>query len=204
MATQLLVGPQTASDNSTVTARGTKDGALVFGQLHTRYFEQTVRKNVFVASATITAATIYTGANVGGPFIWNNTNSINVAILGIGCAITTASGATGAIGFTGNNGQTAAPTATSAIGTRSSGLIGAATSQSTPYSFASATNVGSFFFPVFSIETGATSTIPASMAWVDIGGLIICPPNAWIAVAASATLTSSVLQIGIMYEEVAA
>lgn len=200
---QITVGPQVDSDGTVVTARAGKSGEAIAQFLHGRYYEQAYRKNIFAATGIVTAPVIYTtAAGTGGPLIWNGATAVNVVILAVSLAITTASAVAGSIGITGNNNQTVIPGSTTIIDSLTSGIIGAASPQSHAYRIGTPATAGAFFLPLISVETGANSTVPAFLALVDIGGSIICPPNSWVSVAASATLTSAVCQIGLIYEEV--
>jgi hypothetical protein len=61
---------------------------------------------------------------------------------------------------------------------------------------------GSWFQPVYSVGTGAVTTDIQDLTWTDLHGSIIVPPGSWAAVAASATLTSAVVSIGLIWAEV--
>lgn len=197
-------GPVVQSDGAAdQPLRQSRLGSLVVASGHGRYFEQASRKNLFRAHAIVTAPVIFTtAAGTGGPLLWNGSSSVNAVILGLGFSITTASGAAGAIGLTGNIGQTSAPSSTTAIDSSGNGYITGPSPACTVYRVGTPTNAGGFFLPVGHVQTGAltvTNTVPL---WVDLGGVLIVPPNTWCSVAASATLTSAVMQITMMWEEV--
>src|SRR5271170_8113692 len=100
---------------------------LSTGNAGSSYFEYAYRAETFCAYATVTAPVIYsTAAGTGGPLLWNGTSNRNAIILGITCALTAVSTAAAALGLTGNSGQTAAPTSTSAITTVANMRIGGA------------------------------------------------------------------------------
>jgi hypothetical protein len=199
------VGPQLVADG--VTTQPYRQGRLaevIVSELNGRYYEQASRGRLFTAHAIVTAPVIYTtAAGTGGPLVWNPPNSgVNVSILAVSCPITVVTTVAAALGLTGNTGQTSAPTATTAIDSRSSGLIGGQASASTPYRVGTPVNAGGFFLPFAQLHTGALTVDNDSAAFVDIGGAIVCPPGAWVSIAASATATTTVAQLGMVYAEI--
>lgn len=198
------VGPQTVSDGSEQALRQGKSAELVVTELHGRYYEQAYRGNLFVAQAIVTAPTIYTtAAGTGGPLIWNPpTSGVNVALVAMSLGITVVSTVAAAIGITGNVGQTVAPTSTTAIDGNFNALLGTSTAKSRAYRVGTPTNAGGFLLPVGDLHTGALTTDAGSVKWIDLGGVILVPPGGWAAVATSATATTTVAQIGLVYEEI--
>lgn len=198
-----IVGQQTYSGAGESTLRLDALGDTVVSELHGKYYLQSKNKNLFLATAIVTAPVIFsTAAGTGGPLIWNGSADKNVVILAMTAAVTTASTVAGGLGLTGNTGQVSAPTSTTAIDSRSNCFIGGAASVSTPYRVGTPVNAGGFFFPVYEVGTGALTVATNAPDWVEIGGAIVCPPNGWVSVAGSATLTTAVIQIGLIYEEV--
>jgi hypothetical protein len=181
-----------------------RSGEQIFGELHGRYYEQTVRGKLFLAQAIVTAPVIYTtAAGTGGPLLWNPPSSgVNAVILAVSFGITTVTTVAAALGITGNTGQTAAPGSTTAIDGRSSGLIGAANSACTPYRIGTPTNAGAFLLPFGALHTGALTVDNGATGFVDIGGMVIVPPGSWASIAASATASTTVGTFGMLYEEV--
>lgn len=197
------VGPVTASDGAAPAFRQGRSGEAVVSDLNGRYYEHAVRGNLFMAHAIVTAPVIYTtAAGTGGPLLWNGTSNKNAVILAVGIGITVVTTVAAAIGLTGNTGQTSAPGSTTAIDSRTSGLIGGAASACTPYRIGTPTNAGGFFFPLSHLHTGALTVDNVGMGWIDIGGAIVVPPNAWVSIAASATASTTVAQFGLMWAEV--
>lgn len=198
------VGPQVLGDGVNSALRAGRSAELVVTELHGRYYEQSKRGNLFVAHAIVTAPVIYsTAANTGGPLIWNPPSSgVDVVLLGFSFGVTVVTTVAAALGITGNTGQTAAPGSTTTIDSRGSGYISAATSRSTPYRIGTPTNAGGFFYPLADLHTGALTVDNRAMNTVDLGGSIICPPGCWVSVAASATATTTVAQLALVYEEV--
>jgi hypothetical protein len=198
------IGPQIAADGAIIGTRAGRLGDTIVSELNGRYYEQAARGRLFLATAIVTAPVIFsTAAGTGGPLIWNPANSgVNVSVLAITCGLTVVTTVAAALGLTGNTGQTSAPTATTAIDSRQACLIGGQASVSTPYRVGTPTNAGGFFFPLLDLHTGALTVDNLGMGWIDVGGAIVCPPGAWVSVAASATATTTVAQLGALYAEI--
>lgn len=178
--------------------------------IHSRYYEACLRGNLFVAHAIVTAPVIYTtAAGTGGPLIWNGStrtggsSGVNVNVLSIGWGITTVTTVAAALGWTGGTGQTAAPTTTTAIDGRRNLFLGGAASKATPYRIGTVTNAGDFLMPFGQLHTGALTTEPGAMNWVNVDGLCMIPPDCWGSVSVSATATTTVIQIAVVWEEIA-
>ena len=195
---------QTLAGATPTAAAGNQNETLV-SELHGRYYTQAYRGNLFVAQAIVTAPVIYsTAAGTGGPLIWNPPGSgVNVIPVACGFGVTVVTTVAAALGLTGNTGQTLAPSSATAIDGRSSAVIGSATSKSTPYRIGTVTNAGGFLLPFADLHTGALTVDTGTLKWVDLGGVLICPPGSWMSVATSATATTTVAQIALVYEEVA-
>lgn len=160
-------------------------------------------KRVYCATAIVTAPVIFsTAAATGGPLLWNGSTDTLARILKIGFAVTTASTVAGALGLTGAGGQTAAPSSTTAIDSTANLYIGAPKSKITPYRIGTPTNPGTFLLPFAQITTGALTVSRDSMNWIDINRLVTVAPNGWVSCAGSATLSTAVIQIGIVWEEI--
>lgn len=167
------------------------------------YGDASLNKRLFVAHASVTAPTIYsTAAATGGPLLWNSTQSVLGRILKVGFAVTTASTVTGALGLTGATGQAAAPSSTTAIENTGNCYVGGPKSGITPYRLGTVTNAGTFFMPFAQITTGAITASRDAMTWIDINRIVTIPPGGWLSVAGSATLSTAVIQIGIVWEEI--
>jgi hypothetical protein len=201
MIAQGQAGPQIFADGSVGNLRTGRLGDLVVSELQGRYAEQATRGNIFMAHAIVTAPVIYTtAAATGGPLLWNG-GTKNVQILAVGIGITVVTTVAAAIGLTGNTGQTSAPTSTTAIDSRACTLIGGAASGATPYRIGTVANAGNFFFPLLDLHTGALTVDNKGMGWFDLGGFLIVPPNAWCSLAGSATASTTVAQMGLIYAE---
>jgi hypothetical protein len=205
MQSEGRVGPIYAADGSVETARLGKTLETITADAHGRYYEAASRGKLYVAHAIVTAPVIYTtAAGTGGPLIWNPVNSgINVNIVGVGFGVTVVSTVAAALGITGNSGQTAAPASTTAIDSQRSTYIGAAAAgQASAYRIGTPTNAGNFLVPFADLQTGALTTSAGRLNWVDLGGVVVAPPGTWVSVAASATASTTVAQLALVYEEV--
>lgn len=203
-ANQNQVLGQQAADGGVVPSRAGRLGDLIVSELNGRYYEQVSRGRTFGAFAIVTAPVIFsTAAGTGGPLVWNPaTSGVNVAVLAITCGITVVTTVAAALGLTGNTGQTSAPTSTTAIDQRTNCLIGGAASVSTPYRIGTPANAGGFFLPLLQLGTGALTVEDVNMGYIDIGGLVVAPPGSWVSIAASATATTTVAQLGMFYCEI--
>lgn len=184
-------------------------GNLAFGTQGSSYYDWARRGAIYCAYASVTAPVIYsTAAGTGGPLLWNNSNAgnqtVNAVILAVGVGVTTASTVASALGLTGNSGQSAAPTSTGAITAvaNTSPGIGPATPACNTYSIGTVATAGGYFLPTHTLDTGALTTLMTSIAWVDIGGIVVVPPGSWCSVAAAATATTAVCKIGMIWVEI--
>lgn len=198
------VGPQFASDGSPVPIRAGRLGDQIVSELNGRYYEQASRGRLFHAFAIVTAPVIFsTAAGTGGPLVWNPpTSGVNLSVLAVTCGLTVVTTVAAALGLTGNTGQTSAPASTTAIDQRSSALVGGQASVSTPYRIGTPTNAGGFFLPLLQLHTGALTVDNLGMGFIDVGGAIIAPPGSWVSIASSATATTTVAQLGMLYAEI--
>jgi hypothetical protein len=198
------VGPQSGSDGTDTPMRLGRSGEQIVTELHGRYYEQAVRGKLFMAQAIVTAPVIYTtAAGTGGPLLWNPpTSGVNAVLLAVSMGITVVTTVAAALGITGNTGQTAAPSTTTAIDGRSNLFLGAGASACTPYRIGTVTNAGGFLLPFASLHTGALTTETGVVGFVDIGGMIVVPPGSWASIAASATASTTVGTFGMIWEEV--
>lgn len=183
-------------------------GNLAIGTAGTSYYDWALRGRIYCALALVTSPVIYTtAAGTGGPLLWNNSSgasAVNAVILAVSAALTTASSVASTLGLTGNSGQVNAPTSTTAIDAKGCTNIGGpfAAPACNIYRVGTPSNAGNFFMPTHTLDTGAVTTINTLPSWVDLGGLFIVSPGDWIAVAASATATSAVCKIGLIWAEI--
>lgn len=187
--------------NPSVGLRIGQQGDQTVSTLHGRYYEQALRGRVFSAHAIVTAPVIYTtAAGTGGPLLYNGSTTHNAVILaaGWGSAVVTTVAAT--IGLTG--GPTTAPSSTTAIDSKTNGFLGAGAGAMSLYRVGTVSAAGTFFHPLGDVNTGALTTRPGSMNWVDLGGIFVVPPGYFISIAASATASTLVANFGLVWEEV--
>ena len=183
-------------------------GALTQGMQNDSYYAYATRGQVFNAFAAVTAPVIYTtAAGTGGPLLWNGSGiggvrAVNAVLLGLTCALTVVSTVAAALGITGNKGQTAVPSATSPITASGNCLVGGNGPQCNVYSVGTPTNAGNFFLPLVQLGTGALTVEDVNLGYIDLQGMVVVPPGSWASVAASATATTTVAQIGLIWAEV--
>lgn len=202
MYNEIVVGPQTVSDTTTTKARGGNRGEAMVSELQGKYYELCRRGELFQAHAIVTAPVIYTtAAGTGGPLIWNGSTNKNVVLLAVSLGVTTVTTVAAALGITGNSGQATAPGTTTAIDSNRNLLIGGALPVSTAYRIGTPTNAGNFFLPFGHLHTGALTVDTWGTVWVDLAGCVIIPPQCWASPAASATASTTVASIGLVYTE---
>jgi hypothetical protein len=191
------------ANGSTPPVGATRQGSMLADSLHGRYTEQARRGRLFWSRALVTAPVIFsTAAGTGGPFLYNGTNTatgVNAALLGIAITSSVVSTVAAALGITG--GPTTAPTGTTAIDSATNAMMSGSASQCTSYRVATPSAAGAFFLPLMSVHTGALTVDNTSTAFIDMGGSIICPPGYFMSIAASATATTLVAQIAMLWEE---
>lgn len=203
MFNDILVGPQLVSEGAITKARGGRTGEQMVSQLQGKYYENAVRGNLFQAHAIITAPVIYTtAAGTGGPLLWNGTTTHNAVILAVGMSSSVVTTVAAGIGLTGNSGQTAAPTTTTAIDSNRNLLIGGAATRMSVYRIGTPSSAGNFFIPMWQVHTGALTADTTGTQWVELGGCIVVPPQSWVSVAASATASTLQANFGMIYAEV--
>lgn len=202
MLSDHVIGPRVLADGAEVPQRGDRTGATVSTDAHGPLCEASRYGNLFMAHAIVTAPVIYTtAAGTGGPLLWNGSANKICSILKVGVGVTTVTTVAAALGLTGGAGQTSAPTSTTAIDSSRNLLIGGPASGATAYRIGTPTNAGNFFLPFANLHTGALTVDNLGMVWVDIGGAVTVPPNAWCSIAASATATTTVAQMCMIWEE---
>lgn len=194
----IVVGQQSASDSSTIQARGGKQGDSIVSELHGRYYEQTYRGNMFSVATqgtgvttTAALATTFTGLAVGNPL----GSGVNLVLNKFTCA-QFAVGAAATIGIMGGVGSiTASLTPQSRFigtGTVSKATATAGQTISTPLLIATFGSVGSLATTGYGLGPNIS---------VDLEGSIIVPPGSFIA-SYTAIVTTSALQFSFAWEEV--
>src|SRR5665213_1856821 len=196
-------GTTRASDGSPLTASLGPGGEWLVSERMPRYEELAWRGQLFMARAVVTAPVIFsTAAGTGGPFIWNGSSKVNVVPIALGFGQTVSATVEAALGLTGGTGQVVAPTATTAADSLTNMFLGAGQPAASAYRVATPTAAGTFFLPLADVDTGALTTGVGGFNWLELAGMMIVPPNAWIAVAASATASTLVAQTALIWAEV--
>jgi hypothetical protein len=181
---------------------GDRQGALFVSELNARYYSLAAAGKLFMAQAIVTAPVIYTtAAGTGGPLLWNGSTSVNAAIIAVSIGVSTVTTVAATMGLTWNTGQSVVPTATTAIDGRSNMLVGGAASNCTPYRVGTVLTAGASLLPFANLHTGALTVDNVGTVWVDIGGAVVVPPGAWVSPAASATASTTVATIGMIWAE---
>lgn len=182
-------------------------GELLVSEILGKYATLVKSGKVFYTSAIITAPVIFSTAGQLGPMLWNRPGSgVDAHILGVAVGQpTTASTVAGAIGWC-SNVQPTAPTSPTAIVAVNAYAGGGGTSQM------GAVNSGGtvivlptpIFFPLTGVNTGAVTTQGVSSSFVDVGGGLIIGAGNVGYVCSSATLSSGVFTIGLLWAELPA
>lgn len=167
--------------------------------------------DVFCAySAAVTSLPAYT-ATALGPILWNGTSvpgpqgpypEKKAFILGVGIALTTGSGAAVGVGLTWGSQLTAAPVQNTPIAATTAVTLVSATyafgnskaPSCTAYNSGTVAAAGVGFLPLMALPTTAVTATNPYNCWIPIDGAIVLPAGGWVALAASATATSAVLQ----------
>lgn len=166
---------------------------------------------LYTARAIVTAPVIFsTAAGTGGPLLWNPgatataPNKTTVRLRKLGYSITTASTVAGSIGLTGGYQGATAPTSTTTIDGATTNLMLGSTnpSQVSVYRVGTVANAGGFFIPLVDVSTTALTALGDNISWLDLDGFATVLPGYWVAIAGSGTLTTAVLQIALVWEEI--
>ena len=199
---QLYTGTFVGADGTRSSGRASRTGEQVVSQNHGQYYKGASRGKIFMANAIVTAPVIWTTeAGTGGPLIWNGSSSVVVNVLAVGFGISVVSTVAGGLGITQGYGQTDAPTSTTAIDNTIC-MNGTATASAATAYRVGTTGTNRSFFPLMSVYTGALTTSPGDVQWVRLDGLISVPYQGFVSIAASATLSTLVVNCAIIWEEV--
>jgi hypothetical protein len=181
-------------------------GELVVSEALGRYATLVKAQKVFYTSAIITAPVIFsTGAQLG-PMLWNKPGSgVDAHILAISVGSpTTATSVAGALGWA-SAVQPTAPTSPTAI------VAVNAYAGGGPSQMAAINSTGTviilpapIFMPYIAVNTGAVTTGVLTSSYADVAGSQIIGPGNCGYVCASATLTSGVFTIGLLWCELPA
>lgn len=198
-----IVGPQTLADGAQRAFRQGRGGEQIVAELGGRYQELVSRGEVFAARAVVTAPVIFTtAAGTGGPLLWNGSNDKVAVLLGATVGLTVVTTVAAALGITGGSGQTTAPGSTTAIDSHFNCRIGGGLGSVNAYRVGTPTAAGSFFLPFAQLHTGALTVDNLGLGFIDLGGMIQVPPQCWASISASATATTTVAQLGLIWAEI--
>lgn len=218
------VGPEIASDGSSVALRQGRGGEGIVQELHGRFYEQNFRGNVFsdgMGSTSISAAT-FTTATVGATAtpitgVWNpSTSTVNLVILQAVLSVSqTALQATGpgafawmtsignaglTLGSTPLNRKTLVQAGSSAKGLSGIALTGLTTNLATR--FASSLGGGSAIGVAFLATQAGAQTVQAPANVENFDGGLIVPPGGVLALMCSITPVGHSAASGLVWEEV--
>jgi hypothetical protein len=180
------------------------DGSLLVSRGLPDYYELCRGGLIQQAHAIVTAPVIYTtAAGTGGPVLHNRTANKVAVLLKVGIGLSVVTTVAASLGLTGRGDQgDTVMTSTTAIDSQVNMYLGGAVSAMSLYRVATPAAAGAFFMPLADLHTGALTVDNLGMGWFDIEGLVLVPPGAWIALAASATATTAVIQAGFIWAEV--
>jgi hypothetical protein len=182
-------------------------GDLLFSEVMPKYATLAKSQKVFYVSATVTAPVIFSTAAQLGPMLWNRPGSgVDAHLLAVCLSSpTTAATVAGAIGWA-SNAQTTAPTTPGTALVAVNAYAGGGASQ---MGFIGSTGTVlilpvPIFMPLIAVNTGAVSVNGISQNWLDVGGALIVGPGTVGYICGSATLSTMVLQVGIVWAELPA
>ncbi len=201
---RLFVGQTVAADGQNgAYGRASRTFEELTSNVHGKYYEQNKRGNIFMAQAIVSAMVIWTTeAGTGGPLLWNGTTTHDAVILAVGWGETTETTVEGSIGLTGGYGQSAAPTGGTDID--SQGAMDC-TINAPLMTVRQEADPGTnrWFIPLGSpTNLAGNTTRIAHNAFIHLDGMIVVKPQGFVSLAASATLTGSLLDAFIIWEEV--
>lgn len=161
---------------------------------------------VFAAKLSVTSLPIFSGTGMAGPLLYNpppsaGARGVTAYLLALSYGLTTASTVASSIGVAG--GLTTAPTSTNTTGLLSGNLnLQGPASACSVYSAGTVSQAGSIYLPTGRVHTGAITVDTDDDNFVHLGGVIVVPPGYWAAPAAGATLTSAVIDLGLVWVEI--
>ncbi len=184
-----VVGPQPLSDGAQAAPRLGRNGEMIVGNLHGRYYEQVMRGNVFGASnqaaqaVSVALNTTYTGLCLSNP----HGSGKNLVLLSVGYALSVAPAAIASIHLIGGSHQSTGVTHTAAVSPFNM-LLGNTASPA-----AKVDSQATIPTPVYvmSLMGGFTAgALPDSPnALFDIAGQLVIGPGGFIAIGALTAVT---------------
>lgn len=206
---QGIIGAINGSDGPTpITARLGQQGDQIVSELHGRYYEQTVRGNVYYGSngatpsvTTVALATTYTGLALINPA----TSTKNLVILKVGYSFIVAFPAGATIGLMVGYSPLGTTTFSAAASPGLGSFVGPSAAASAGRVALSATLVGTpVLHTVFASGlTGAITTTPFIPSGVhDMEGSVVLAPGAYAAIYTSTVSGAAALAGSFQWEEV--
>ncbi len=197
---QSRTGPIYSADGSIPELRSGKNGELIIGQAHAKYFEAVSRGNVFIASHAVAGAAPGTAFTTTAFFsLWNPVSSgKNLVILKTSLGYVSGTLGVGNIAY-GNSLNTAIPASGTAI-TIVPALVGGSASSVASAGTGHTVVAPTIIRPAFNIVTAV-----GAGAYVDyVDGEIIVAPGATLAIHASAmgAGSSPKMMVSVTFEEV--
>src|SRR5215472_5456931 len=183
MLLQGTVGPTLESDGVSPTG-GLRQGRLgdgIVSELHGRYYEQVVRKNVFTAYCAAQSLSAV-GTGMVGLQIWNGSpvvGGINIVLLKCYAMVFATSASLTRIFLATGVGQTAAPSGQTAATRVSNNFIGGTGPQATAVAAGTFTAAPTALFPILHNTAAIASTGQDSFGFFDFEGSIILPPQTY-------------------------
>ena len=182
-------------------------GELSISQVLPKYSNLVKSQRVFYTSAIITSSVIFTTAAQLGPMLWNRPGSgvdAHILALSIGSPTTAWTNTiAGAIGIA----TVTQPTAPASIGTAITAVNAYAGGGPSQMGYVGGGGTVIILpvpqmMPLIGVSAGAITTqVISAPSYVDVGGAIVINPGNVGYVAPTATLTSGVLTIGILWAE---
>ncbi len=203
---QVIAGPQTVPDGSAALSRAGRTGESIVQELHGRYYEQTIRGNVFAGGivgqvTTVGLATTYTGLCLSNPI----TSSVNLVLLKAGYAFLVAFTAAASVGLmTGYNAGTNV-THTTPVTPRSQKFVGSTGTGTGLLDSAATLPTAPVINTILGAGlTGAITTTPlVPYTLYDLEGSLILPPGAYVAFYTSTASGTASASLSFCWEEVA-
>ena len=165
------------------------------------YYAYAREGRAFSAYATGITPTVYTATALSTILLWNGSTNVTAVIFGFSAGITTASGVACQWGIASGSLQPAAPTSTTAITISGNTRGNTNPSACTVYKAGTVAAAANSFMPYIQINTGAITLADVSGGWVNVEGAIVVPPSCWCAICSSATPTSAVAGLGLVWGE---
>lgn len=186
-----------------VTAAMDRQGGLLVSALNPKYSALSMSGKLYFAHAIVTAPVIYsTAAGTGGPLLWNPPGSgVNAQLIAAGVGVSTASTVAAALGITGGTGQNLVPSSTTAIDGSGNAFLGGAAAKILSYRVGTVTTAGAFLIPFGAVHTGALTVDIQPISWVDLAGVLTFGPGSWASIAASATASTTVATLSLLWVE---